>query len=142
MRALLDVNVLLALMDQAHVHHLRAKGWFLEQAPLGWASCPLTQNGFIRVISQPRYPKPIGTSAAIKLLSDATGTEYHEFWPADLSLLDTTKLDHSLVHGPSQLTDLYLLAVAVHKGGCLATLDTTIPWQAVRGATSERVLLI
>lgn len=129
-------------MDQAHVHHHRAKGWFVSQAPIAWASCPLTQNGFVRVISQPRYPKPLSTVDAIELLLATTDTKYHEFWPAELSLLDSTKVDHSVIHGPSQLTDLYLLLLAVSRKGCLATFDRSIPWSAVRGASPDQVVLI
>src|SRR4051794_39411311 len=121
MRALLDVNLLLALFDQAHVHHGRARQWFSLHADQGWASCPLTENGFVRVISQPRYPKPVTSAEAIALLHAATATELHEFWPADITLLDASVVDRSRVHGPRQLTDLYLLALAVEKGGCLAT---------------------
>src|SRR5690242_2072517 len=124
MRALLDVNVLLALLDRAHVHHARARQWFQSQAAAGWASCPLTQNGFVRIISQPAYPQPISTADAISLLHAATSTNLHAFWAADISLLDPAVLDRSRVHGPRQLTDLYLLALAVQRGGCLATFDT------------------
>ena len=142
MRALLDVNVLLALLDMAHVHHLRARAWFSQQAAQGWASCPLTQNGFVRVISQPKYPQPITTAAAIALLAGPISTNLHEFWPADLSILDASVLDRSRVHGPRQLTDLYLLALAVQRGGCLATFDTTIPLSAVPGAQPHHLVLV
>ena len=142
MRALLDVNVLLALLDRAHVHHLRAKQWFLRQAPSGWASCPITQNGFVRVISQPKYPKPITTRQAIDLLESTTCNPLHEFWAADLTLLDPAKLDRRLVHGPGQLTDLYLLLLATSKNGCLATFDQTIPRAAVPGAETKHLVII
>jgi len=142
MRALLDVNVLLALLDRAHVHHPRARQWLTHQAPLGWASCPITQNGFVRVISQPRYPKPITTHAAIALLETATATELHEFWPADVTLLDPSALDRTRVHGPAQLTDLYLLMLAVSRGGRLATFDEAIPWSAVAGAAPANLVVI
>jgi toxin-antitoxin system PIN domain toxin len=142
MRALLDVNVLLALLDRAHVHHHRAKKWFVKQAPKGWASCPLTQNGFVRVISQPKYPKPITTSAAIDLLQAAASTEIHEFWSADLSLLDASVFVRGFVHGPGQLTDLYLLALAVSNAGCLATFDQSISLTAVCGARASHLVLV
>src|SRR5436309_14418006 len=109
MRALLDVNVLLALLDRAHVHHQRARQWFVTHADAGWASCPFTQNGFVRIISQPSYPQPITISAAIALLHAAASTNLHAFWPADVSLLDEAVVDRSRVHGSRQLTDLYLL---------------------------------
>jgi toxin-antitoxin system PIN domain toxin len=142
MRALLDVNVLLALFDRAHVHHVRAREWFTSRAKDGWASCPLTQNGFVRIISQPRYPQPITTPEAIALLQAATATNLHEFWPADITLLDEAILDRTRVHGPRQLTDLYLLALAVRRGGCLATFDDAIPRSAVPGAGPHHVVLV
>jgi toxin-antitoxin system PIN domain toxin len=142
MRALLDVNVLLALLDRAHVHHARARAWFSGRAPLGWASCPITENGFIRIISQPKYPQPITIADAISLLEAATSTTLHEFWPADVSLLDATVLDRSRVHGSRQLTDLYLLALVVQRNACLATFDTAIPLSAVPGAARRHLVLV
>lgn len=142
MRALLDVNVLLALLDRAHVHHVRAREWFSSRVGHGWASCPLTQNGFVRIISQPRYPQPITTARAIALLQGAASTNLHEFWPADITLLDRSILDSSRVHGPRQLTDLYLLALAVKRGGCLATFDDAIPLSAVPGADRHHLVLV
>jgi uncharacterized protein len=141
MRALLDVNVLLALFDQAHIHHSRARHWFSSRAGEGWASCPLTQNGFIRIISQPRYPQPITTTRAFGLLDAATATDLHEFWPADITLLDRSVVDRSRIHGPRQLTDLYLLALAVNKGGCLATFDDAIALSAVPGADPAHLVV-
>ena len=131
MRALFDVNVLLALFDQAHIHHTVARDWLKANVAQGWASCPLTQNGFLRVISQPRYPKPISTQAAIGLLSAATSTPYHEFWPDDLSFLEQTRFDHSRIHRPSQLTDLYLLSLAVARAG-----------RTVQGAERQHLVIL
>jgi uncharacterized protein len=142
MRALLDINILLALMDQAHVHHTRARAWFEEQVEAGWASCPFTQNGFVRIISQPKYPKPVSTAQAIGLLSLATTTDYHEFWPSAVSILDERSLDRTRVHGPKQLTDLYLLSLSVSKGGRLATFDQSIPLSAVPGASAKNLVVV
>lgn len=142
MRALLDINILLALLDRAHVHHQRARVWFNGQVKDGWASCPFTQNGFVRIISQPKYPKSIKTSQAIALLSNATSTNYHEFWAADVSILDKNSLDPSRVHGPKQLTDFYLLCLSVAKGGRLATFDRSIPLSAVPGATAKNLVVV
>jgi len=114
----------------------------MQQAQQGWASCPLTQNGFLRVISQPKYPKPIATSQAIDLLQAAVSTPHHEFWPADLSLVDSTQFERGLIHGPRQLTDLYLLALAVSRGGCLATFDSAIPLNAVACAKAANLVLV
>lgn len=114
----------------------------MEQAPAGWASCPITQNGFVRVISQPKYPKSITTGQAIDLLQSTTANPLHEFWQANLTLLDESKLDRDHVHGPGQLTDLYLLLLAVSRNGCLATFDQAIPRTAVRGAESRHLVVI
>jgi toxin-antitoxin system PIN domain toxin len=133
-RALLDVNVLLALFDADHVDHARAWAWLDDEIGHGWASCPITQNGFVRIISQPRYPNPISCAQAIGLLSDACATEHHEFWVCDLSILDGDLVRSDRVHGPRQVTDLYLLALAVRRGGRLVTFDDSVPLSAVAGA--------
>lgn len=133
-RALLDVNVLLALLDASHVDHRSARSWIEQEIDGGWASCPLTQNGFVRVISQPRYPSPVPVPEAIERLDWATRSEYHAFWPGDRSLLDPSFVDRSRIHGPRQVTDLYLLALAVHHGGRFVTFDRTVPLSAVHGA--------
>jgi toxin-antitoxin system PIN domain toxin len=142
LRALFDVNVLLALFDQAHIHHLLARNWLKANVGQGWASCPLTQNGFLRVISQPRYPKPITTQSALDLLDAATSTRHHEFWPDDLSFLEHARFERSRIHGPSQLTDLYLLSLAVARGGRLVTFDADIQQGAVRGAGSQNLVVL
>jgi toxin-antitoxin system PIN domain toxin len=135
MRALLDVNVLIALHDPDHVHHARARNWFAARAAKEWATCPLTQNGFVRVISQARYPNPLQVPQAVTLLETAVQSPLHEFWTADITILESARLNRFHVHGPGQLSDLYLLALAVSRGGCLATLDPRIPLSAVPGAT-------
>jgi len=129
-RALLDVNVLLALLDADHVHHRLARKWLESEIDHGWASCPLTENGFVRIVSQPRYPSPIRVTEAVRLLGAATRTPQHEFWPDDLSLLDGDLVDPTRVHGPRQVTDVYLLALAARNGGRFVTFDRTIPQTA------------
>lgn len=84
MRALLDINVLLALLDADHVDHQRAREWISGEIQHGWASCALTQNGFVRVISQPKYPSPVSPFEAVERLRRATSTEHHEFWPCSM----------------------------------------------------------
>lgn len=78
-RALLDINVLLALLDQDHVDHRRAREWLTAEITYGWASCAITQNGFVRIISRTRYPSPVSPSQAMELIARATRTEHHEF---------------------------------------------------------------
>lgn len=141
MRALLDINVLIALLDAGHAHHERARDW-LRQHDGGWASCPLTQNGCARIMSLPAYPNSQPSPLVIERLREATQHAAHEFWPDEVSVLDDRVVDARQVHGPRQLTDLYLLALAVHRGGTFATLDHRVPSGPVRGATAENLTLI
>lgn len=141
-RGLLDVNVLIALLDPEHVDHRRARDWLSEEIRFGWASCALTQNGFVRIVSQPRYPGSVSPSQAIEKLRRATSTEYHEFWPCSISLLEDRHVNSSHVHGPRQVTDIYLLALAVEHGGRLVTLDGSIPLSAVPGAGPEHLVIV
>ena len=142
MRALLDVNVLIALFDSAHLRHRDARDWFSGNIRNGWASCPISQNGFVRIISQPSYPLPVTVARAIQLLADAVATEHHEFWPDDLSLLDSRRFVHDRIHGPRQLTDAYLLALAVAHGGRFVTFDASIVSSAVRDAGAGHLVLL
>lgn len=141
--ALLDVNVLVALFDPDHVHHEAAHDWFAEEGKAGWATCPVTESGFVRVLSSPQY-RGIVTRAAdladrLRRFCTAGG---HVFWCDEVSLLDRSMFDLALVAGPRQLTDVYLLGLACKRGGRLATFDRNIPFQAVRGATSTSLDVI
>lgn len=142
MRALLDINVLLALFDADHLDHAAARSWLEAQITHGWASCALTQNGFVRVISQPRYPGPVPPAEAARRLRRATAGEHHRFWPCELSLLDERRIDPTRIHGPRQVTDAYLLALAVSKGGRFVTFDDSVPPSAVPGAGSEHLVVV
>lgn len=134
-RALLDINVLVALLDSDHIEHERARAWIDEEIGSGWASCAITQNGFLHVISQPRYPSPISPTEAIDLLDHACSQPHHVFWPCEASLLDAGSIDRTRLHGPRQVTDAYLLALATRHGGRFATFDEAVPVSAVHGAT-------
>lgn len=138
-RALLDVNVLLALLDGDHVDHDPATRWLDEQITDGWASCAVTQNGFVRILSQPRYPSPVSPAHAADLLAAACATDHHAFWSCDLSLLDDDVIDRSRLHGARQVTDAYLLALAVAHGGRLVTFDRYVSLALVRGAGSDHL---
>ncbi|MDP2808814.1 MAG: hypothetical protein Q8O34_01550 [Rhodocyclaceae bacterium] len=141
MRSLLDVNVLIALIDPDHVSHSAAKIWWLGHREQGWASCPLTQNGCIRIISQPGYPNPQAVAIVVELLMNLCADSCHEFWPDDASLLDSRRFNHAHVHGHRQLTDLYLLGLAVGHGGRWVTFDEKIPLSAVHGAKKQHLLV-
>jgi uncharacterized protein len=142
MRALLDVNVLIALLDSDHTSHAVAFDWFKEHAREGWASCAITQNGCIRIMSNPGYPNALSIQSVMKRLADACEEDVHEFWTNDISLLDQSAVDPTRVHGPRQLTDIYLLALAVHHKGRFVTFDTGIPLAAVRNATTQHLVVL
>lgn len=142
MRSLLDVALLIALLQEHHAHYDRAHEWWAANRAEGWASCPLTQNGFLRIVPQLRFPKPVGPPDPFALLSDMMATTDHEFWPDDISLLDEEIIDRTRVLGPKQLTDIYLVALAVKHGGRLVTFDRTIPLGAVRGAEARHLVVI
>ena len=140
MRALLDVNVLIALLDADHASHRAAWVWFREHGKAGWASCPITQNGCIRILSHPGYPNTKSVTEVVERLRAATDGAAHEFWTDSISLLDNTMVDATRVHGPKQLTDVYLLALAVKNEGRFATFDAAISLNAVKGATPEHLV--
>ena len=142
MRALLDVNVLIALLDENHPHPASLSDWFANHIEYGWASCPLTQNGCVRIIPQPRYPNALGVAEAVMRLREAVSTPWHQFLPDDVSLLDDDVVDRLQLLGPRQLTDLYLLALAVAHGARLVTLDKSVSFVAVRGAGEEHLVLV
>jgi hypothetical protein len=140
MRALLDVNVLIALLDSDHTSHRSAMAWFSEHAGGGWASCPITENGCVRIMSHPGYPNAHAVVEVVQRLRAATAHDAHEFWSDNLSLLDERLIDVTRVHGPRQLTDVYLLALAVKHGGRLVTFDATIATGAVKGAKPQHLV--
>lgn len=142
MRALFDVNVLIALLDTEHVGHRSATAWWGEHLRSGWASCPLTQNGAARVMSSPGYGHPLPVSEIIERLAEACGTRHHAFWPDDLSLTDSAVFDRARLLGPKQITDRYLLALAVRNDGRLVTFDRAIAPTAVVGAKASHVVRI
>jgi predicted nucleic acid-binding protein len=93
-------------------------------------------------MSQPRYPNPVRTEEVIQRLQDAAATSYHEFWPDDLTILDQKLIDRARIHGPKQVTDVYLLALAVQHSGRFVTFDGTVPLSAVRSAGKEHLSVI
>ncbi len=142
MRALLDVNVLLALLDADHVDHARARRWLGAEIGHGWASCAITENGLVRILSQPKYPSPVTPLEAVERLRRATGTEYHAFWQCDLSLTNGEAIRSSRLFGSRQVTDTYLLALALHHDGRLVTFDRSIVLEAVVDARPEHLVVL
>jgi uncharacterized protein len=142
MRALLDVNVLIALLDSDHTSHGVALMWFAKHAREGWASSPITQNGCVRIMSNPSYPNALPVQAVMKRLADACEEDVHEFWSDEVSLLNPNVVDSTRIHGPRQLTDIYLLALAVEQEGRLVTFDTGVPLAVVRKATPDNLVVL
>jgi hypothetical protein len=140
MRALLDVNVLIALLDTNHVHHTVVSRWFIKNVPhIGWASCPLTQNGVVRILGNASYPNRQSPQATISKLKNFCQTQWHEFWPDSLSLLESDVVSPNVVITSKQITDVYLLALAVHNKGTFVTIDSGIPTNAVAGFKSSHL---
>jgi toxin-antitoxin system PIN domain toxin len=141
--ALLDVNVLIALFDRDHVHHDLAHDWFADHHTDGWATCPLTENGFVRVLANSAYGSPVvrPTELVARLRRFCSST-YHVFWPDSVSLGDPRVFECSHIRGHRQLTDVYLLGLAVKMSGCLATFDHSIPIGSVVGATRTSLTVV
>lgn len=141
--ALLDVNVLVALFDSEHVHHDLAHDWFADRRALGWATCPITENGFFRVLTNPAYGHDaLRPDVLLKALCKFRASDHHHFWPDSVSLADEGLFTLAQAPNHRQLTDVYLLALATKMKGCLATFDRTIPAKAVVGATAASLLVI
>ena len=137
---LLDVNVLVALTDPQHMHHEAAHGWWMAGGSENWATCPITENGFVRVSSHPSYPNRPGDAvvvlATLRRLCDLPG---HRFWPDDVSLRDALTRSVALTHG--QVTDAYLLSLAVHHSGYLVTFDRRVQAAIVPGGADATLVI-
>jgi toxin-antitoxin system PIN domain toxin len=135
---LLDINVLVALFDSAHVNHDSAHAWFGRTGALSWATSPITENGFIRVLSSPTYPTVLATpSEIVERLARFCALPGHVFWPDDISLMAALDAGtRARLQGGHQVTDFYLAALAVFKAGRLATFDGSFV-RCVAGTTLQ-----
>ena len=143
MRHLLDINVLIALMDSNHAFHSRAHAWWAAQVR-PWASCPLTENGLLRIMASPHYSKNTRltlTELAARFDLFVRSTD-HAFWPDSLSLRDGNHFRHAFILSSKHLTDIYLLALAAANKACLVTFDQHIPTPAVATAKSKHLMVI
>ena len=132
---LLEVNVILALTDPRHLHHDAAHRWFTGERDRGWATCPITENGFVRIVSHPKYPnRPGDAPTVLSILRRLCALPGHEFWQADISIRAQLPSDAAFTH--AQVTDLYMLALAVHHGGRLVTFDQGIAIGTVPGGAA------
>lgn len=141
--ALLDVNVLIALLDPAHPNHEEAHTWFAKHKRNGWATCPVTLNGCVRVMSNSAYPTVEATPAqVVEHLARFCSAKEHHFWEDSLAITDSAVFTPSLIGGHAKVTDAYLLALAVRNRGRLTTFDRTIPIRAVAGAREGHIELL
>ena len=143
MTHLLDVNVLIALFDPAHLHHDAAHSWFEAEGRSGWATCPITENGFVRVLTNPAYPgRRTTVEDATNRLRRFTTSGGHTFWADVISLLDESVISAGRLSGHREIADAYLLGLSVHCGGRLATFDRGLRTAAVPGAGVEHVVVL
>jgi hypothetical protein len=141
---LFDVNVLIARQDVEHEQHERVAHWWHQHAAEGWATSPLTENGFVRILGHPSYPGWPGTperaaAALRRLIATIPG---HRFLPDEISLLDVSAVSSLEGVRPRALTDLYLLALAVHHGAAFATLDARIKPDLVPGGPAAYTVIL
>jgi toxin-antitoxin system PIN domain toxin len=141
-RFLLDVNILIALIDPSHVQHDKAHEWFDKSGKKAWATCPLTENGVLRIVGHARYPNSPGTPASVaELMATFLAHPGHEFWPDNITLLDRQHIHAARLLNSAQVTDSYLLALAASQGGKLATFDRQLVTAAVvNGSQSLHVI--
>ncbi len=144
MRGLYDVNLLIALCDPNHVFHEVAHAWYEKNAHLGWASCPITENGLLRILTNTTYPsqKKLTFQQVANVLRGFVKSSDHVFWNDDLSLLDKAVFQENHILSSKQLTDIYLLAIAVRNGGRLVTFDEGISIHSVNDAEPASFCLI
>ena len=138
--ALLDVNVLLALIDDGHVHHQVAHDWFADDGAAAWSTCPMTENGVIRILSNAsRVDDPVSVPTIVEVLHALRERGGHQFWSEDISMCDRARFDVSVVRDHQQIADVYLLGLAVKNGGRFVTFDQRLPLAAVKGARREHL---
>jgi uncharacterized protein len=141
-RFLIDINVLIALIDPAHVQHDRAHEWFAAKGRHAWATCPITENGVLRIVGHARYPNSPGTPAAVaELLTGLCALPGHDFWPDDITLLTSERVDIRRLLDSAQVTDSYLLALAASHDGQLATFDQRLVADAVSNGSQALHLI-
>ena len=137
---LVDVSVLVALCDPAHEFHDKASTWFNAARASGWATCPLTENGLVRIFGHPAYPGGPGSPAKARpLLQAFVRTPAHVFWGDELSICDSAAFPSLAQTSAASLTDLYLLALALHHGARFATFDRRIDPSVLTGGSAALV---
>lgn len=142
MTFLLDVNVLIALVDEGHVHHSAAHQWFQDEGRANFATCPITENAVLRIVGNPGYSGSPGSPAAlVPAVASFRTMAGHHFWPDDFSFFSSDMVIRARLLSHRQVTDTYLLALAVTKGGRLATFDRKLVTDAVVGGAAALCLI-
>lgn len=140
---LLDTNVLIALLWPSHARHEVVVNWFARHRGKGWATCPLTEAGFVRIVSNPAFSRDAVTPReAAGLLAANTTAKDHSFWPDALSFAEAVTFTGTRLVGHQQVTDAYLLGLALRRGGVLATLDERIAALIQPKSTERKALEI
>lgn len=142
MRSLLDTSILIALLDASHIHHRLTAQWLQTHGDAGWASCPITLNGCIRVLSQPSYPNRLPMQQVVTGLKQAMQNPLHEFWADDVNTATTKAIDWSYTVRPTQLTDVYLLTLAVAHDARFVTLDQGMALACVPEARANQLVVL
>jgi uncharacterized protein len=143
LRSLLDVNVLIALVDENHTFHRLSHSWFADHRNEGWASCPITENAVVRILAGDKYKRTErltvqDVTEALRGFDQST----HKFWPDDITVTDARSISTDFIHGAGQLTDVYLLALAVKNNGRFVTFDQRIPLVAVPAANQDNLVVL
>jgi toxin-antitoxin system PIN domain toxin len=137
------VNVLIALIDPVHVDHDRAHDWFAKHGQASWATCPITENGVLRIVGHRSYPNspgpPVAVAAILKQFCELPG---YKFWADNISLVGNSHTDPSRLLSSGQLTDTYLLALAKAHKGALATFDSRLVIGAVSNGRASLHLIL
>jgi len=141
-RALLDINVLIALLDQGHLLHRPATRWLERHLAHGWATCPITENRRGADHGPTRLPHAQPAALVAARLAEACSHSSHAFWPEPISLLQEGLIRWERLLGPRQITDAYLLALAASQGGCFASFDQRISLDLVPSAGARHLCLI
>jgi toxin-antitoxin system PIN domain toxin len=137
---LLDVNALIALISPGHVHHDSMHNWFTRKSFRGWATCAITENGAVRVLSQPVFAKGLRRPIqVIELLHASKQSDHHHFWTGEVSLTDGALFHADRITSHKHVTDAYLLGLAAKHGAKLVSFDRTLPWQAIRSGTDRLI---
>jgi toxin-antitoxin system PIN domain toxin len=141
--ALLDVSVLVALAWPNHVHHEVVRAWFRRNHRGGWATCSMTQTGFVHVSANTAFiPTAVSPREAVLLLAELTGLTGHRFWADDLQFVRSAHVDTDRLVGHRQVTDAHLLGLALRHNGRFATLDGKLRSLLPDGAPASSIELV